>query len=147
MEAPEEDFGALHKGILDALLTTTRTTSRVCAEDLAFQRSFDPAIATALDGQHARILALAERLLANAAAGTDLVNPRLADADAVDARWRGIVDVVDSLLERADMCLDEYNGVIKRSAQGPEQVCVASAVSYYQGRYFKLTSPRYLLLV
>jgi exosome complex exonuclease RRP6 len=144
MDAPEEDFGALHKRIVDALLSTTRTTSQVCAEDLAFQRSFDPSIATALDRQHARILALAERLLGNAAAGTDLVSPRLSDSDAIDARWRGIVDVVDSLLERADMCLDEYNGVIKRGGQGQEQVNIAFAFSY---NYFRLTSSRYYLLV
>src|ERR1700712_3665328 len=116
-----EDFSALHKGIIDALLSTTRATSQVCAEDLAFQRSLDPAVAELLDREHARILVLAERLLGNAAAGTDLVNPKLADADAVDAKWRGIVDVVDSLLERADMCLDEFHGVIRRGNAGREQ--------------------------
>jgi exosome complex exonuclease RRP6 len=119
-ETDESQFSAVRKSISDALISTTRATARVCAEDIGFHRSLDPSIAAELDRAQKQILSLAERLLANAAAGTSTANPKLPDADAVDGNWRGIVEVVDSLLERADTCLDEYNGLIKKRRDGGE---------------------------
>ena len=40
--------------------------------------------------------------------------PRLRDVEALDTEWRGVVDVVDGLLERADVCLDEFSGAVRR---------------------------------
>lgn len=54
----------------------------------------------------------------SAAALTESDTPTLEEVDDVDNNWRGVVDVVDSLLERADMSLDEYTGLIKR--KGPD---------------------------
>jgi hypothetical protein len=80
-------------------------------------------------------------LLGNAAAGTELVNPKLGDAEAVDARWRGVVDVVDSLLERADMCLDEFHGVIRRgNAEREQQVCYVLSVPGNMSRCEKVAN-------
>lgn len=110
----EEDFQALQTRITDALVAATRSTTRVCAEDLSFYRSLDPNIAVALDRQHGRILSIAERLLGNAAAGTNVPNPVLSDADSLETGWRGVVDVVDGLLEQTDTCLDEHEASLKR---------------------------------
>lgn len=44
--------------------------------------------------------------------------PRLKDVEALDTEWRGIVDVVDGLLERADVCLDEFSGAVRRMKPG-----------------------------
>jgi len=117
------DFKSLQDSVQAALVATTRTASQISSEDLGFHRSLDPTVATRLDKQNARLLGLAERLLGNAAANTEVVRPQLSDFDAVDSSWRGIVDVVDSLLEKADISLDEYTGAVKRLSPSREQVC------------------------
>ncbi|KAG9818816.1 hypothetical protein KCU77_g17246, partial [Aureobasidium melanogenum] len=52
---------------------------------------------------------------------TELVRPKLPDTDAVDAQWSSVVDVIDSLLEKADISLDEYTGAVKRLSPAREQ--------------------------
>ena len=109
-----DTFKAAREAVTSALVGTTRTTGHIACEDLAFQRSSNPSIAPLLDRQSSRLLDLCSRLVHSASTGTDIVAPRLSDADSVEDNWKGIVDVVDSLLEKADACLDEYTGVIKR---------------------------------
>jgi exosome complex exonuclease RRP6 len=117
-----DSFKTLQDDISQALVSTTRSASHIGAADIAFQRSLNPEVGTQLDAQNARLLRLAQRLLANAAASSDAVGPKLSDVEAIDANWRGVVDVVDSLLEKADTSLDEYTGVVKRLSPGAEQV-------------------------
>ena len=114
------DFKSLQDNISTCLVNTTRTAGQLAGRDLAFHRSLDPSVARHLDKQNARLLALAGRLTKSAAIATDLPAPELPDADAVEDNWQDIVDVIDNLLEKADACLDEYTGVIKRlsPAQG-----------------------------
>ena len=109
-----EGFKSVQDAISACLVDTTRTAGQIAAEDLAFQRSSNPSVAHLLDGQNARLLNLAQKLISNAASGSGVTVPRLLDADAVDEHWRAVVDVIDNLLEKADACLDEYTGVIKR---------------------------------
>ena len=109
-----EEFKSIQDAISACLVDTTRTAAQIAGQDLAFQRSSSPSIAHLLDWQNARLLTLAQKLISNAASGSGLAVPRLLDADTVDEHWRGVVDVVDNLLEKADACLDEYTGVIKR---------------------------------
>lgn len=116
------DFKGLQESIQQSLVATTRSATQISSEDLGFHRSLDPSLATVLDKQNARLLALAERLLGNAANNTEIVRPRLPDVDGVDGNWRGIVDVVDSLLEKADISLDEYTGAVKRLSPSRDQV-------------------------
>jgi exosome complex exonuclease RRP6 len=117
-----ESFKTLQDEISKALVSTTRSASHIGAADIDFQRSLNPQIGTQLDAQNARLLHLAQRLLQNAAASSDAVGPKLPDVEAIDANWRGVVDVIDSLLEKADTSLDEYTGVVKRLSPGAEQV-------------------------
>ncbi|KAF1956510.1 hypothetical protein CC80DRAFT_59277 [Byssothecium circinans] len=116
-----DSFKTLQDSISAALVSTTRSSTRISGADIAFQRSLDPDVGTALDAQNARLLQLAQRLLENAAASSDAVGPKLPDVDAIDANWRGVVDVIDSLLEKADTSLDEYTGVVKRLSPGADQ--------------------------
>lgn len=109
-----QDFKSLQDQIQASLLSTTRVANQISAEDLGFQRSLDPAVGTSLDEQSARLLALSSALLKSAASIADLRVPALEDSEDVDNNWRGVVDIVDSLLEKTDTCLDEYTGVIKR---------------------------------
>jgi exosome complex exonuclease RRP6 len=117
-----QDFKSLQDQIQAALIATTRTTGQISSEDLGFQRSFNPEMGTALDEQSERLLSLASALLKSAVSISELRAPILQDADDVENNWRGVVDVIDSLLEKSDTCLDEYTGVIKRkeSATGEQ---------------------------
>jgi hypothetical protein len=119
-----ESFKSLQDEISKALVATTRSATRISAADISFQRSLNPEVGTALDTQNARLLHLAQRLLANAAASSDAVGPKLPDVDAIDGDWRGVVDVIDSLLEKADTSLDEYTGVVKRLSPSADAVCL-----------------------
>lgn len=122
-----DSFKTLQDDISKALVSTTRSASRINGADITFQRSLNPEVGTQLDAQNARLLHLAQRLLENAAASSDAVGPKLPDVEAIDANWRGVVDVIDSLLEKADTSLDEYTGVVKRlSPATGEQVCLPS---------------------
>jgi exosome complex exonuclease RRP6 len=129
---PTQDFKSLQDQIQAALISTTRTTGQISSEDLAFQRSLNPEVGTALDEQSERLLSLATALLKSAASISQLRAPALEEADDVDNNWRGIVDVVDSLLEKSDTCLDEYTGVIKRkdSILGEQSGQVCSSIFY-----------------
>lgn len=58
------------------------------------------------------------------------VELKLRDMEALEQNWKGVVDVVDSLLERADMRLDEFTGLIKRGAEKEgAAVCLISTLS------------------
>lgn len=110
----EHSFKELKAGISSALVNTTRTAGHICKEDLAFQRSINPEVDRLLQEQNRRLLALVRYLNKSATAGSETTPPLLKDAESVDDGWRGIVDIVDNLLEKADACLDEYTGVIKK---------------------------------
>jgi exosome complex exonuclease RRP6 len=129
---PTQDLKSLQDQIQAALISTTRTTGQISSEDLGFQRSLNPEVGTALDEQSERLLSLATALLKSAASISQLRAPVLEEADDVENNWRGIVDVVDSLLEKSDTCLDEYTGVIKRKdpSLGEQARQVCSSVSY-----------------
>jgi len=120
-----DDFGQLHSDISAALVQATRSTSALASEDLPFHRSLDASLATALDRQNARLLGLATGLLGAATASAETVRaPTLHSADDLDGNWRAVVDVVDSLLERADTALDEFTGAVKRLSPGADiKVC------------------------
>ncbi|KAI6245921.1 Exosome complex exonuclease rrp6 [Erysiphe necator] len=109
------DFKTLQNQIQPGLLDITRTVGRITAEDLTFQRSLNREVRTVLDEQSERLLSLASALIKSAASISDLRSPILEDVEDVENNWRSVVDVVDSLLEKSDSCLDEYTGLIKRN--------------------------------
>ncbi|KAK3941334.1 exosome complex exonuclease rrp6 [Diplogelasinospora grovesii] len=114
---PSQDFKALRERIQGALVSTTRTVNRLANEDLEFQRTVYPSVSSQLDQKSERLFKLANGLLKSAgnAVGHSVSSvASLEDADDIDNNWRGILDVVDSLLEKTDTCLDEYTGLIKR---------------------------------
>jgi exosome complex exonuclease RRP6 len=114
MMDPPQDFKTLQESIQAALLSTVKATNRVAAEDLSFQRTANPSIAAQLDDATERILATSTGVLQSAAKACGVKAPNLQDVEDVDMNWRKIVDVVDSLLEKAATALDEYTGAVKR---------------------------------
>ncbi|KAL9098979.1 MAG: hypothetical protein Q9163_005456 [Psora crenata] len=119
--AAERVFKGVKDGILTALVDTTRTASQILNEDITFHRSLNPSVGPLLEQQSSRLLHLATSLTNVASSGTDVPAPKYSDAESVDDSWRSIVDVVDNLLEKADACLDEYTGVIKRLSPSLEE--------------------------
>jgi exosome complex exonuclease RRP6 len=111
---PPVDFKSLQENIQGLLVSTVKTVNRISAEDLDFQRTVHPTVSGQLDENSSRILGIAHSLLKSAAKACNMKAPRLDDPEDIDLNWRGIVDVVDTVLEKADTAIDEYTGVLKR---------------------------------
>jgi exosome complex exonuclease RRP6 len=115
------DFKPFQERITSSLLDVTRTAGQISAEDLSFHRSANRPLSRSLDAQNTRLLRLTQKLIkAAATTGSNINPPKVQNAEDVDDNWRGLVDVIDDLLERADACLDEYTGVVKRLSPAPQ---------------------------
>ncbi|KAL4884657.1 ribonuclease H-like domain-containing protein [Aspergillus karnatakaensis] len=108
------DYTPFQKRLTEALVPVMRNVGQVPVTDLTFHRSSNAEVSEALDEQSGRLLSLTSSILKAATAGTDIPAPKLTDEDSIEYNWRGIVDVIDGLLEKADACLDEFTGVIKK---------------------------------
>ncbi|KAL4873374.1 hypothetical protein BDV12DRAFT_182217 [Aspergillus spectabilis] len=108
------DFTPFQNRLTSAIVPVMRNIGQVPVGDLSFHRSSNAEISEALDEQSGRLLSLTSSILKAATAGTDIPAPALSDEDSLEYNWRGIVDVIDGLLEKADACLDEFTGVIKK---------------------------------
>ncbi|KAL9107131.1 MAG: hypothetical protein Q9227_007911 [Pyrenula ochraceoflavens] len=114
MEKLAFDFSAYQNQVTAALVATTRAAGQVSATDLSFHRSTSHAVARGVDGQNMRLLRLTNRLLRSVSTQSKVqAPPKLSTMEHVEDRWRGIIDVVDDLLEKADRNLDEFTGIIK----------------------------------
>ena len=114
MSSEESSFKSTQDAVSKCLVDTTRTASQIAQEDLTFQRASNPDIARLLDQQNSRILSLAQSLTHQATLNTKAKKPKIKTLEALDDNWKAIVDVVDGLLEKADACLDEFTGFIKK---------------------------------
>ncbi|KAI0458869.1 ribonuclease H-like domain-containing protein [Xylaria acuta] len=126
-----QDFKSFQETVQNALVSTTRLANQVAAEDVGFQRTSNPAVAEDLDDIASHLLTLTSSLLHSATRDTDVAGPSLEDADDVDVHWSRIVDVLDNLLEKADTCLDEYTGAIKRKAAPVDRPAAPAKKSRY----------------
>jgi len=117
------EFIPFQERITSSLLAVTRTAGQISAEDLSFHRSSNKPLSRSLDAQNNRLLRLTQKLIkAAATTGSNISPPKVQNAEDVDDNWRGLVDVIDDLLERADACLDEYTGVVKRLSPAAQDV-------------------------
>ncbi|KAJ5647908.1 hypothetical protein N7490_004280 [Penicillium lividum] len=111
------EYVTFQEKALAAVTQVIRTASHLASEDLDFHRTNSSDVTEALDEQTERILTLTSAVLKAATNGTDLQPPTLENEgeDSLDDKnWRDVVDVIDTLLEKADACLDEFTGVIKK---------------------------------
>lgn len=111
---PTQDFKSLQESVQKSLVSTVKTVNRIAAEDLSFQRTVNPEVGQQLEDRSARLLELSTRLLQSAGRACGVKAPKIEDAEDIEMNWRGVVDVVDSVLEKADTALDEYTGLVKR---------------------------------
>ncbi|PWY92573.1 hypothetical protein BO70DRAFT_327811 [Aspergillus heteromorphus CBS 117.55] len=121
------DFPPFQQRVQSSLMEVTRTAGQLSAQDLDFHRSSNAEVSDALDEQSLRLLSLTSSILKAATIGTDVSAPTLGDEDSVEDNWRGVVDVIDALLEKADACLDEFTGVIKKLSPSQQDQAAAKA--------------------
>lgn len=126
--AEDGDFKTIQSSVFSALVNTTRTATQIGSEDLAFYRSSNQSVGPLLDKQSSRLLSVAKNLIKISTSETELTAPQLRDVDSVEDNWRGVVDVIDHLLEKADASLDEYTGVIKKLSFSQEEQTSKNAV-------------------
>lgn len=119
--ASDATFKTLQSSISLALIDTTRTAGQISVEDLAFQRSSNPSIMLLLEQQNLRLLGLARRLTRCAVPGTEVPAPHIINVDSLEDNWKAVLDVVDNLLEKADACLDEFSGAIRKLSPTQEE--------------------------
>jgi hypothetical protein len=112
--ASSHELKPLRDSVHASLISITRAVNTLANEDLSFQRTVNPAVSRRLDKNSRRLLHLASGVLKSAADLTSQRHVQLDDTDDVDIQWRGVVDVIDSLLEKSDTCLDEFTGLVKR---------------------------------
>lgn len=121
------NFASYQERVTSALVHATKTTGQISAEDLSFHRSFDRNLSNSLDQQSQRLLGVSNSILKVATSGSDLRAPVLENQDSVEENWKGVVDVVDELLEKADACLDEFTGIIKKLKPAEDNKGAASS--------------------
>lgn len=115
------EFAALQEQVTTALVQSTRTGAQISSGDLNFQRSCDNNVSEGLDSQNERLIGLVSSLLETATTKSDLKAPNVKAEDGLEDNWRGVVDVVDELLEKSDATLDEYTGIIKRPTASQQE--------------------------
>lgn len=115
------EFAPFQEKLTSTLVQVTRTVGQLSSEDLNFHRTSNAELSESLDEQSARILDLTSSVLKAATVGTDLTAPILQNEESLEDNWRGVVDVIDSLLEKADASLDEFTGVIKKLSPSQEE--------------------------
>ena len=119
--ATDESVKKMRNVLPSVLVDTTRVVAQISNEDLAFHRSTNPSITPLVEEQSSRLLELAGKLMKSATLGTEVTTPYLSDSESVEDNWRNVVDIFDNILEKADACLDEYTGVIRRLNPSQEE--------------------------
>lgn len=114
-------FTPFEDQLKSTLVQVSQTVKQLSSEDLSFHRTWSSEFSDALDEQSDRFLALTSGVLKAATAGTDVAAPVLRNEESIEDNWRGVVDVIDALLEKADACLDEFTGVIKKLSPSQEE--------------------------
>ncbi|GBE85266.1 Exosome complex exonuclease rrp6 [Sparassis crispa] len=115
-------FNTYNTQLQSAALKATKCAVGI-PSDLAFHRSIDRGFARDIDACSGRVLALTNRLLALASTADASADARRkgkakleSTDDVVDNFHSLVIDSMDQLLERADICLDEYLGRSKPPA-------------------------------
>ncbi|KAF8211725.1 hypothetical protein K438DRAFT_1807803 [Mycena galopus ATCC 62051] len=112
-------FSDFNSNVQTAALNATRSAAGLPA-DIPFHRSMDPDLAEDLDAFSSRVLSLTNNILSLVATADPSQSGRRkgkaklqTQDDVVDDFHSLVVDVMDQMLERTDICLDEFLGRTK----------------------------------
>ncbi|KAF8606994.1 hypothetical protein BDV93DRAFT_542586 [Ceratobasidium sp. AG-I] len=114
---PPTELASYTARLQSAIIPPTRIAGALpLGSSLAYERTLDRAAAKELDAVSGRVLGLVDRLVQYA--GGKGKGKALSIDDLLDSRgYRSVVgDVLDQLLENADVCLDEFAGRNKAPA-------------------------------
>ncbi|GJE91818.1 Exosome complex exonuclease rrp6 [Phanerochaete sordida] len=119
-ELGQELFDTFNTELQGSALKATRNAVFL-PQDLGFYRSLDRGIAKEVDACSSRVLSLTNRLLDLVSTGDSSSSrskgkARLEHDDLTDNFRSSVVDAMDQLLERADICMDEFLGLVKQPA-------------------------------
>lgn len=112
-------FSDYATSLQSAALATTRLAATTLPQDIAFHRSIHVSFAEDIDALSTRVLRLTNKLvrLAGSVDSGTVGRGTLEDQeDVLDGFKSLIVDPIDGLFERTDMCLDDYLGRKKEPA-------------------------------
>ncbi|KAF9425478.1 exosome nuclease subunit [Podila epigama] len=119
------DFDTWQNTLLSTLVKATKAANAIPANDVSFYRSLDRNFATNMNDASSASLDLCNQLLGQASNSTAEV---LMDGDDVRDRFDIISDVIDNLLEKVDVTMDEMKGINKKgstSAQSAPTIALA----------------------
>lgn len=137
--APSSD--SQRDAVTNSLVKTTRIVSHLASHDLAFERSISPSVSAALESRANKLLGIAQNLVAAACHESRLAPPQLSDIEDLEGNWRGIVEVLDDLLEKVDSSLDDLNG---RKKHEEREIAKKSKSWKDQKKQSKIEVPRLL---
>ncbi|KAH8552731.1 ribonuclease H-like domain-containing protein, partial [Umbelopsis sp. PMI_123] len=112
---PLRDFKEYQNALFTALTGATRAANAIPIADLGYFRSLDRGFAKTLDSCSEKVLNLSNNMLKYASVDDSEAAPRFYDIDDVMDRYGIAIDVVDNLLEKADVGLDELRGQRNRT--------------------------------
>ncbi|CAG8494220.1 1113_t:CDS:2 [Paraglomus occultum] len=106
-----EDFSRYQIEFYRRLLRTQEAAKKVSGEEIRFQRVCDREFRQSLDRIGEKLLHLTNSLITRAAGEIyDGTIQSFADLEDVEDRFTSVADLNDNLLERVDVCLDEFTG-------------------------------------
>ncbi|KAG0325020.1 exosome nuclease subunit [Dissophora globulifera] len=116
------DFEAWQTALFAALVQATKAANAIPAGDVSFYRTLDRTFAADMDEASTSTLDLCNRLLRQAGGP---VARQLKDSDDVSDHFSIVVDVVDNMLEKVDLAMDEM--------RDPRKKGTAASVTMPQG--------------
>ncbi|KAG5439945.1 hypothetical protein PCANB_000227 [Pneumocystis canis] len=105
-------FFRFQNQLYDSLVSTTKAVVIIGSQDIDFYRTLDPYFALSLADCNKRLLDLANFFIQFVSLGKF---GKIEEHEDFNYRWLDIVDMVDSLFEKADMLLNEFNELVKQS--------------------------------
>ncbi|KAL1923207.1 uncharacterized protein VTP21DRAFT_9583 [Calcarisporiella thermophila] len=132
---PFTEFSAYNEGLFTALKEAASIANTIpFSEDLQFYRTLDRSFGRALDTCGTQALSLVNKLLSGI---TREFDPLEDTDDAVD-RFGEVVDAMDQLYERVDVCIDELVGNKGKATPVMTQTAVVTQVASKKNLDYKL---------
>ncbi|KAI8369915.1 ribonuclease H-like domain-containing protein [Choanephora cucurbitarum] len=132
---PVKDFKSFQTSLFKSLVSATAAANSISVEEIGFYRSLDRQFAKDLDLAGSSTLSLGNSLLQHGAADCGIFVKSFDDIDDVSERYGSVIDVCDSLLEKADLCLDQMSGKgkqdeLKQNAPEVTQIATKDKLDY-----------------
>ncbi|KAG1138973.1 hypothetical protein G6F37_012357 [Rhizopus arrhizus] len=111
---PLVDFKGYQTSLFKSLVSATAAVNSIPVGDVGYFRSLDRSFAKELDQATASTLYLGNSLLEQCTLNAGIeASTSFEDVDDVVRGYGSVIDVCDSLLDKADICLDHLKGKIK----------------------------------